>query len=118
MTGDAVFTITNATPTAAHPDGVFARGVTAVSQLELPAAKTKYYLTVHHADAAAPKDGSYALSGFYANVGTVKFARTSVTARENAASVASTVLTTEAMVVSIPEPPAPAPAAPDMGGMY
>lgn len=91
VTGDAVFTITNATPTAAHPDGVFARGVTAVSQLELPAAKTKYYLTVHHADAAAPKDGSYALSGFYANVGTVKFARTSVTARENAASVAITV---------------------------
>ena len=39
-------------------------------------------------------------------------------ALENAASVASTVLTTEAMVVSIPEPPAPAPAAPDMGGMY
>ena len=39
-------------------------------------------------------------------------------ALENASSVASTVLTTEAMVVSIPEPPAPAPAAPDMGGMY
>ena len=39
-------------------------------------------------------------------------------ALENAASVASTVLTTEAMVVSIPDPPAPAPAAPDMGGMY
>ena len=39
-------------------------------------------------------------------------------ALENAASVASTVLTTEAMVVNIPEPPAPAPAAPDMGGMY
>ena len=39
-------------------------------------------------------------------------------ALENAASIASTVLTTEAMVVSIPEPPAPAPAAPDMGGMY
>ena len=34
-------------------------------------------------------------------------------ALENAASVASTVLTTEAMVVSIPEPPAPAPAAPE-----
>ena len=38
-------------------------------------------------------------------------------ALENAASVAATVLTTEAMVVNIPEPPAPAPA-PDMGGMY
>ena len=39
-------------------------------------------------------------------------------ALENADSVAATVLTTEAMVVNIPEPPAPAPAAPDMGGMY
>lgn len=39
-------------------------------------------------------------------------------ALENAASVSATVLTTEAMVVNIPDPPAPAPAAPDMGGMY
>jgi chaperonin GroEL len=40
-------------------------------------------------------------------------------ALENAASVASTVLTTESLVADIPEPPAPAaPAAPDMGGMY
>ena len=40
-------------------------------------------------------------------------------ALENAASVAATVLTTEAMVVDIPEPPAPAPAQDSgMGGMY
>ena len=39
-------------------------------------------------------------------------------ALENAASVASMVLTTEALVADIPEPPAPMPAAPDMGGMY
>ena len=40
-------------------------------------------------------------------------------ALENAASVASMVLTTEALVSDIPEPPAPmAAAAPDMGGMY
>jgi chaperonin GroEL len=33
--------------------------------------------------------------------------------------VAASVLTTEAMVVDIPEPPAPAaPAGGDMGGMY
>ena len=38
-------------------------------------------------------------------------------ALENAASVASTVLTTEAMVVDIPEPPAAAAAAGGMGGM-
>lgn len=91
VTGDAVFTITNATPTAEHPDGVFARGVTSVSQLELPAARTKYILTVHHADAQDPQDGAYALSGLYANVGMVKFAKTAVSVKENAASVAITV---------------------------
>jgi len=40
-------------------------------------------------------------------------------ALENAASVASMVLTTESLVADIPEPPAPMPAGPpDMGGMY
>ena len=40
-------------------------------------------------------------------------------ALENAASIASTLLTTEALAADKPEPPAPAaPAAPDMGGMY
>ena len=39
-------------------------------------------------------------------------------ALENAASVAAMVLTTESLVADKPEPPAPAPAAPDMGGMY
>jgi chaperonin GroEL len=39
-------------------------------------------------------------------------------ALENAASVASMVLTTEALVADIPEPPAPMPQSPDMGGMY
>ena len=40
-------------------------------------------------------------------------------ALENAASVASMVLTTESLVSDIPEPPAPMAAAPpDMGGMY
>jgi len=38
-------------------------------------------------------------------------------ALENAASVAAMVLTTESLVTDIPEPPAAAPAAPDMGGM-
>lgn len=37
---------------------------------------------------------------------------------ENASSVASMVLTTESLVADIPEKAAPAPAAPDMGGMY
>ena len=39
-------------------------------------------------------------------------------ALQNAASVAATVLTTEALVVNQPEPEAPAPAAGGMGGMY
>ena len=40
-------------------------------------------------------------------------------ALENAASIASTLLTTEALVADKPQPPAPAaPAGPDMGGMY
>ena len=40
-------------------------------------------------------------------------------ALENAASIASTLLTTEALVADKPQPAAPAaPAAPDMGGMY
>ncbi len=38
-------------------------------------------------------------------------------ALENAASVASMVLTTESLVADEPEQPAAAPAAPDMGGM-
>jgi len=39
-------------------------------------------------------------------------------ALENAASIAAMVLTTESLVADIPEPPAPMPASPDMGGMY
>ncbi|MGX8698509.1 MAG: TCP-1/cpn60 chaperonin family protein, partial [bacterium] len=39
-------------------------------------------------------------------------------ALENAASVAGIVITTESLVADIPEPPAPAAPAPDMGGMY
>ena len=39
-------------------------------------------------------------------------------AMENAASVASMVLTTESLIADIPEKNPPMPAAPDMGGMY
>ena len=39
-------------------------------------------------------------------------------ALQNAASVASMVLTTESLIADKKEPVAPAPAAPDMGGMY
>ena len=39
-------------------------------------------------------------------------------ALENAASIAATLLTTEALVADKPQPPAPVAPAPDMGGMY
>ena len=52
------------------------------------------------------------------SAGIVDPAKVTRSALENAASVASMVLTTESLVADKPEPPAPAPAAPDMGGMY
>ena len=50
--------------------------------------------------------------------GIVDPAKVTRSALENAASVSSMVLTTEALVADKPEPPAPAAPAPDMGGMY
>ena len=52
------------------------------------------------------------------SAGIVDPAKVTRSALENAASVASMVLTTESLVADKPEPPAPAPANPDMGGMY
>ena len=53
------------------------------------------------------------------SAGIVDPAKVTRSALENAASVSSMVLTTEALVADKPEPPAPAPAAdPSMGGMY
>ena len=51
--------------------------------------------------------------------GIVDPTKVSRSALENAASIASTLLTTESLVADKPQPPAPAaPAGPDMGGMY
>ncbi len=50
--------------------------------------------------------------------GIVDPAKVCRSALENAASVASTLLTTEVLVADKPEPVAPAAPAPDMGGMY
>jgi chaperonin GroEL len=52
--------------------------------------------------------------------GIIDPAKVTCTALKNAASIAGTLLTTECAVTDIPEPPAPAPAAPQggMGGMY
>ena len=49
--------------------------------------------------------------------GIVDPAKVTRSALENAASVSGMVLTTESLVADRPQPPAPAPAAPDMGGM-
>ena len=50
--------------------------------------------------------------------GIIDPAKVTRSALENAASVSAMVLTTESLVADKPEPPAPAPAAPYMGGMY
>ncbi|MCI5606765.1 MAG: chaperonin GroEL [Treponema sp.] len=50
--------------------------------------------------------------------GIIDPAKVTCSALKNAASVAGTLLTTECAITDIPEPKAPAPAQPDMGGMY
>ncbi|MDD4291698.1 MAG: chaperonin GroEL [Clostridia bacterium] len=51
-------------------------------------------------------------------VGIIDPTKVTRSALQNAASVASTLLTTESIVCDIPEPPAPVAPNPDMGGMY
>ena len=67
-------------------------------------------------------EGYNALTGVYGNMiemGIVDPVKVTRSALQNAASVASMVLTTESLVADKPEPPAPAPVAdPSMGGMY
>ncbi len=69
-----------------------------------------------------PSYGFDAYNEVYCNMldaGIVDPTKVCRSAIENAASVASTVLTTESLVADIPEPPAPVAApAGDMGGMY
>ncbi len=63
--------------------------------------------------------GYNALTGEFVNMikaGIVDPAKVTRSALQNAASIASMVLTTESLVTDIPEPPVPAPAG-DMGGM-
>ena len=52
------------------------------------------------------------------DLGIVDPAKVSRSALQNAASVASMVLTTESLVADIPEPEPAAPAGGGMGGMY
>jgi chaperonin GroEL len=67
-----------------------------------------------------PYIGYNVLTGEYENMikaGIIDPAKVTRGALENAASIAAMILTTEALVTDIPEEEAPAPAAPDMGGM-
>ena len=63
-------------------------------------------------DAATEKYGDMITMGI---VDPTKVCRSAI---ENSASVSAMVLTTESLVADLPEKAAPAPAAPDMGGMY
>ena len=69
-----------------------------------------------------PGEGYNALTAQYGDMlamGIVDPVKVTRSALQNAASVASMVLTTESLVADKPEPPAPAPALdPSMGGMY
>jgi len=65
--------------------------------------------------------GYNARTGEWVNMleaGIIDPAKVTCSALKNAASVAGTLLTTECAITDIPEPKTPAPAAPDMGGMY
>ena len=65
--------------------------------------------------------GYNAYTGEWVNMmeaGIIDPAKVTCSALMNAASIAATMLTTECAITDIPEPKTPAPAAPDMGGMY
>ncbi|MGN0804689.1 MAG: chaperonin GroEL [Candidatus Coproplasma sp.] len=72
-------------------------------------------------NANTPNYGYDALKNVYTDMvesGIIDPTKVSRSVLQNAASVASTLLTTESIVTDIPAPVAPAPATPDMGGMY
>lgn len=91
--GKVVFSITN----AVH--GRIVSNVTKASRIELPKASAPYYLTVTRladVDANADEVCAYVLSGLYADVGSVKFAKTAVTVKESALSAELSVVRTRA----------------------
>lgn len=83
VSGDAYFAITNATPYQ-DEGGIFVLAAQEVTKLALPKTTTKYVLRVYHGE-LTPSNGCYTLTGKYANVGAIKFAKTEVTVNENAA---------------------------------
>ena len=69
-------------------------------------------------DASYGFDAANEVYGNMIKMGIIDPTKVCRSALENAASVASMVLTTESLVTDIPTPPAAAAPAPDMGGMY
>ena len=80
---DVSFSISNAGKTLVE-------GVTSVSQVAMPKTSSKYYITVVNGSGASAY-GGYTLAGKFADVGAIKFAKTAVNAKEDAASVVLTV---------------------------
>ena len=78
VAGDCVFSVTNA------ETGIVCENETSVSKLQLPPSKLPYYVVVAHGSDVA-EDGSYTLTYSSANVGAIKFAKTSISVKENAA---------------------------------
>ena len=88
---DAVFSITNANGQIVRDvNGMPVDHVTSAKQILLPKTKTPYYLTVTHGT-PEKRSGNYTISGHYADVGSVKFAKTAVNVKESAAYVDLTV---------------------------
>lgn len=93
LDGKAVFSITNAA------SGFVVSNATVAARIELPKTSAPYYLTVtHSAETSTNADDvcAYVLSGLYADVGSVKFAKTSVTVKESAVSAEMSVSRTKA----------------------
>ena len=83
-TGDAVMTLLG-------PDGTpLVSRASRISQFALPTSRQKYYLVVEHGT-AAKAGGAYVLGGYFANVGQIKFAKTTASAKDTATSVELTV---------------------------
>ena len=72
----------------------FASNETSVAKLQLPTSSSKYYVIVHRDRDVAPEaegDGTYKITGLYADVGVVSFAKTAVSVKDDANTVTLTV---------------------------
>lgn len=86
---DAVLTVrTSAGEVVKDADGVGVSGRSEISKLALLAGK--YTIAVTHGT-SAKEGGSYALTGQYANVGALKFAKTAISVKDTATTVSASV---------------------------